>query len=80
MSVDPCQGAEHLLQPYLDRALTQAEVTTVERHLAECSYCNDRYVFERRLRDQVRVCCCGEPVPAGLVDRLRVRCSGHSAA
>jgi mycothiol system anti-sigma-R factor len=80
MSVDPCQGAEHMLQPYLDRTLTEVEVTTIERHLAQCSYCNDRYVFERRLRDQVRVCCCDEPAPAGFVDRLRVRCRGHSAA
>jgi mycothiol system anti-sigma-R factor len=80
MSVDPCRDAEHRLQPYLDRALTEAEVAAVERHLAGCAYCNDRYVFERRLRSQVKDCCCGEVVPAGFVDRLRTRCSGHSAA
>ena len=26
MSADPCRGAESLLQPYLDRVLTEAEV------------------------------------------------------
>lgn len=81
MSADPCQDAEHQLQPYLDRALTQGEVTTVELHLAECPYCSERYVFERRLRDQVKTCYSGEPVPAGFVDRLRLRCCGdHHAA
>ena len=25
MSVDPCHGAEHLIQPYLDRALTEVD-------------------------------------------------------
>ncbi len=78
--VDPCRGAEFLLQPYLDRALTEAEVVTIERHLTECGYCNERYVFERRLREQVRHCCCEEPAPAGLVERLRLRCCGHRDA
>ncbi len=55
-------------------------MAAVEGHLAECAYCNDRYVFERRLRVQVKDCCCGDPAPAGLVDRLRTRCCGHSAA
>jgi mycothiol system anti-sigma-R factor len=77
MSVDPCHGAEHLLQPYLDRALNEAEVARVEGHLRECDYCNERYVFERRLREVVRDCCCGDPVPDGFVDRLRLRCCGQ---
>lgn len=75
--VDPCQGVEHMLQPYLDRALTEAEVATVDVHLKECSYCNDRYVFERNLRATVKTCCCQEHAPAGLVDRLRLRCRSH---
>ena len=53
MSVDPCHGAEHLIQPYLDRALTEAEVARIDGHLRECDYCNDRYIFERRLREVV---------------------------
>lgn len=74
MSVDPCRGAETLLQPYLDRCLTETEVASIERHLESCPYCNDRYVFERRLRAQLKDCCCGEPAPAGLVERVRLRC------
>jgi anti-sigma factor (TIGR02949 family) len=69
---DPCKGAEHRLQPYLDRVLTTDELTLIERHLAECSYCNERYVFEARLRDTVRRCCSAE-VPNDLVERLRLQ-------
>ena len=46
MSADPCRGAESLMQPYLDRVLTEAEVTRIDVHLQECTYCSDRYVFE----------------------------------
>lgn len=77
MITDPCVGVEHLLQPYLDRALSEEEVRTVEQHLESCSYCNARYVFERELRETVRNCCCEEPAPPGLVDRLRLRCCGQ---
>ena len=49
----------------------------IDLHLRECDYCNDRYVFERRLREVVRDCCCGEVAPAGFVDRLRLRCCGQ---
>ena len=70
MSADPrsaeaCRGAEHMLQPYLDRALTEKEVSTVDIHLRECSYCNDRYVFERNLRATVKTCCCQDAAPDG---------------
>ena len=72
MSVDPCHGAEHLIQPYLDRALTEAEVSRIDVHLRECDYCNDRYIFERRLREVVKDCCSGDP--AGRVSTGRLRC------
>ena len=73
MSSDPCKGIEHQLQPYLDRALTESEVGMIETHLGDCGYCAERYQFEARLRDRVKTVCCGEPVPAGLVDRVRLR-------
>jgi anti-sigma factor (TIGR02949 family) len=69
---DPCKGAEHSLQPYLDRVLTTDELALIERHLADCSYCNERYVFEARLRDTVRKCCCTD-APSGFIERLRLQ-------
>jgi mycothiol system anti-sigma-R factor len=78
MNADPCRGAESLLQPYLDRVLTEAEVARIDGHLQDCSYCSDRYVFERSLRTAVRSCCCEEPVPDGFVERLRRRCADQA--
>ncbi len=52
--VDPCAKCEELLQPYLDRDLTDAERAEAELHLDSCSYCRKRYRFEEALRRFVR--------------------------
>ncbi len=51
---DPCDKCEQMLQPYLDRELTEAERIEAELHLADCSYCRARYRFEEKLRMFVR--------------------------
>jgi mycothiol system anti-sigma-R factor len=79
VSLDICRGVESNLQPYLDRQLTPDEVTMIEVHLGECAYCRERYHFEARLRDTVKTVCCGDPVPEGLVDRVRLHCRGERA-
>jgi anti-sigma factor (TIGR02949 family) len=79
MSLDLCRGVESNLQPYLDRQLTQGEVTMIETPLGECVYCRERYHFEARLRDTVKTVCCGDPVPEGLVERVRLACRGDRA-
>ena len=52
--VDPCEKCEELLQPYLDRELSDAELAEAELHLNGCSYCRKRYRFEATLRMYVR--------------------------
>lgn len=54
VGVDPCEECEKLLQPYLDRVLTDAERVEAEAHLEECSYCRKRYRFEEEIRKLVR--------------------------
>lgn len=49
-----CDWCEEVLQPYLDRDLTEAERQEAEVHLAECKYCEKRYKFEEGLRRLVR--------------------------
>ena len=49
-----CDDCERMLQPYLDRVLTDAEMREAEEHLDECSYCRKRYRFEEHLRRFVR--------------------------
>lgn len=64
-----CAECEQLLQPYLDRVLTPAEVAEAEEHLQGCSYCRRAYKFEADLRMLVRRAA-SEPMPAELKQRL----------
>jgi hypothetical protein len=50
----------------------------IESHLGQCDYCRERYHFEAQLRDTVRTVCCGDPVPGGLVDRVRLALRSES--
>jgi anti-sigma factor (TIGR02949 family) len=51
---DPCERCEELLQPFLDRELSDEERAQAEEHLDLCSYCRKRYRFEEALRRFVR--------------------------
>ena len=66
---DPCAKCEELLQPYLDRELTDAEYAQAEKHLDGCSYCRKRYRFEAELRRFVRQAVV-EEMPPGLKAKL----------
>ena len=54
IEVDPCDKCDEMLQPYLDKQLSDAERAQAEAHLELCSYCRKRYVFEERVRMFVR--------------------------
>ena len=69
MSPGPCDACEELLQGYLDRSLTDAEVSQAETHLDGCGYCRRRYRFEDSLRQYVRTTA-AERMPPGLMERL----------
>jgi anti-sigma factor (TIGR02949 family) len=64
-----CEKCEQLLQGYLDRDLTDAEVRVAERHLNACDYCRRRYRFEAHLRRYIRTTAI-ERMPAGLMAKL----------
>ena len=67
--VDPCEKCEELLQPYLDRELSDAERAEAQSHLDSCSYCRKRYRFEAELRRFVRQAVT-EPMPLELKLKL----------
>jgi anti-sigma factor (TIGR02949 family) len=52
---DPCAWCEEILQPYLDRHLTERERVEAQAHLDQCSDCAKRYRFEENLRQFVRM-------------------------
>jgi anti-sigma factor RsiW len=64
-----CEKCEELMQPYLDRVLTDAERLEAEAHLAVCGWCERRYRFEVSLRTYVRQSV-QEPMPEQLKAKL----------
>ncbi len=44
--VDPCEKCEEMMQPYLDRELSDEQMREAEAHLDTCSHCRRRYRFE----------------------------------
>ena len=68
---DPiCEKCEELIQPFLDRELSEEERLEAESHLRGCDYCNERYRFEVDLRRYVRKACCTEEMSPELKARL----------
>jgi len=61
---DPCAWCEEVLQPYLDRHLTERERAEAQAHLDGCGYCAKRYQFEEGLRQFVRMAATEEMDPA----------------
>jgi mycothiol system anti-sigma-R factor len=64
-----CEQCEELMQPYLDRTLSDEERAEAERHLDDCPWCKKRYRFEESLRVFVRHAC-SEPMRPELKARL----------
>ena len=67
---DPCAHCEEMMQPYMDRVLTDVERAEAEAHLDECAYCRKRYRFEETLRQFVRHAVSAEPMPVQLKQKL----------
>ena len=69
-ATDPCAHCEEVMQPYMDRVLTDSERAEAEAHLDECAYCRKRYRFEETLRVFVRHAVTVEPMPVALKQKL----------
>ena len=67
---DPCEKCEEMMQPYLDRELSDDQRLEAEAHLDGCSYCRRRYTFEVSLRRYVRTSAAEKQMPVGLKERL----------
>jgi anti-sigma factor (TIGR02949 family) len=76
MSHGPCDACEELLQGYLDRELTDAEVVQAESHLDSCDYCRRRYRFEVSLRQYVQTTAAERMPPELLAKLTQLRSAG----
>ncbi|HET6642535.1 MAG TPA: zf-HC2 domain-containing protein [Gaiellaceae bacterium] len=68
-ALDPCEKCEQMMQPYLDRVLTEEERLEAEEHLDGCAYCRKRYRFEAEFRRFVRLAI-AEPMSPELKAKL----------
>jgi anti-sigma factor (TIGR02949 family) len=69
-AIDPCEKCEQMMQPFLDRVLSEQERLEAEEHLEGCEYCRKRYRFEAEFRRFVRLAA-AEPMPPELKEKLR---------
>jgi len=64
-----CGDCESMMQPYMDRMLSDQEYAEATEHLEACPPCGKRYRFEEELRKFVRVAT-DEPMPPSLREKL----------
>ena len=65
---EQCDWCEEVLQPYLDRELTEAEMREAQSHLDACPSCKTRYKFEEGLRLKMHAVV--EPMEPALKQKL----------
>ena len=58
---------------YLDHEAPPTTCEELEAHLAGCQSCQRAVRFDQRFKQLVRRCCDVEPVPATVVESLRIR-------
>jgi anti-sigma factor RsiW len=64
-----CSDCEQMMQPYMDRVLSDEQIAEAKEHLAACPPCEKRFRFEEKLRGFVRVAA-DEPMSDGLKEKL----------
>jgi len=74
-----CAEAKQMFSPYLDGAVSGAEMLALRRHLSACSHCDREYALLRQTQEVVSKI--GRPkVPPDLALKLRVAISREVAA
>ena len=66
-----CRDCLENLDTYVDRELTDDELSEVRRHLADCPPCEDLYHLKTGLKRLVKVCCDEGQAPEHLRSKLR---------
>jgi len=65
-----CRDCIQALNPYIDRELSDEDITHVREHLTACGGCLHVYQFEESLRRLVRVKCLEQAAPESLRARI----------
>ncbi len=64
-----CDECEQMMQPYMDKVLSDEQMREAQEHLERCPPCEKRFRFEVTLRRYVRVAV-EEPISPELKQRL----------
>jgi len=70
MAGPQCKLAMDRLHQYVDRELSDAEMTQVKRHLDDCPPCAGHFDFQVAMKVLVYKKACPERAPADLVSRV----------
>ena len=74
-----CKNCVEALHPYLDRELSDEDISQVRVHLDACRGCLHMFQFEASLRRLVRVRCQEQHAPAWLRERVAANLAAERA-
>ena len=74
-----CQQTLEELQMFLDGELPEAQQQRVLLHLSECMECYHAYDLQAELKQIIAAKCAHEPLPAGLLDRIKQSLANETA-
>ena len=74
-----CEAILRLLDDYIDRELSAADMRLVEQHIEDCLRCAGRFRFEASLIQEVRSRLRRISLPVDLVASIRLRLDAEAA-
>jgi mycothiol system anti-sigma-R factor len=75
-----CNDVVVRLHSYVDRELTEHEMTQVRQHLDDCPPCEQHFVFEEGVKRLVHTKGCPERAPAHLIHKILANLSKTDTA
>lgn len=69
----PCDQVLEKVFLFLDSECDQLSRTHIAQHLEECGPCLQYFGIEREIKALIHRKCGGDPTPAGLRERVRIR-------
>lgn len=69
----PCTDVLEKIFVFLDSECDQASHSQIAQHLKECGPCLQYFGIEQEIKALIHRKCGGDPAPAGLHERVRIR-------
>jgi mycothiol system anti-sigma-R factor len=69
--MDDCRETLDELEQFLDGALAPPQREHIVAHLEKCIECYHAYDLHAELKQIIAVKCANEPLPPGLIDRIK---------